>query len=305
MHRRQFIGSASMASLALGLGWLPLTARGKRKNIRWAMGLILWRNYAQPKTSLQKIIQEMHDLGLDGVEYSPRKGELEKNGLTRESFRALLREKKIAVSAHYWGAPFYDTSRKQQILEDFQTTLESLRFYGSRNVVIGPGNRHVDAPEKLIRESAPLLNELGKIAADQGIQIGIHPHYNTFIETPEEIKMAMELTDPQYVHLSPDTGHLALGGGNVLDILRTYKSRLNYFHFKDVAGPVAKRPQFGPNIRELGKGEIDFPAIMALLREIRFKGWINQEQDATGLTPLQSATESMDFIKKKLKVIYT
>jgi inosose dehydratase len=304
MNRRQFVGSASVVSLALGLGWFPLSSFEKQQNIRWAMGMILWRNYAQQKTPLQEIIQEMHDLGLDGVEYSPRKGELEKNGVTRESFRALLREKKLAVSAHYWGAPFYDTGRRKQILDDFQKMLESLKFYGSKNMVIGPGSRNIGSPAKLIRESAPVLNELGRIAADQGIQIGIHPHYNTLIETPDEIKLAMELTDPQYVYLSPDTGHLALGGGNVLDILRTYKSRLNYFHFKDVAGQVAKRPQFGPNIRELGKGEIDFPAIMAFLKEIRFKGWINQEQDATRLTPLKSATESMDYINRKLKVIY-
>ncbi len=305
MNRKQFLESASVMSLALGLGGLPLSVFDKKKNnIRWAMGMILWRNYAPEETSLQQVIQEIHDLGLDGVEYSPRRGELEKNGLTRESFRALLRTKKIAVSAHYWGAPFYDTSRKKQILNDFQETLDSLKFYESKNVVIGPGSRNIDSPEKLIRESAPVLNELGKIAADQGIQIGIHPHYNTFIETPEEIKMVMELTDQQYVYLSPDTGHLALGGGNVLEILRAYKSRLNYFHFKDVAGTVVKRPRFGPNIRELGKGEIDFPAIMTLLKEIRYKGWINQEQDATMLTPLKSATESMDYINKRLKIIY-
>lgn len=304
MNRRQFMGSASVASLALSMGWLPLSSFAKKKNIRWAMGIILWRNYARQKTPLQQVVQEMHDLGLDGIEYSPRKGELEKNGLTRESFRDLLREKKLAVSAHYWGAPFYDTSRRKEILDSFQSTVEDLKFYGSKHIVIGPGDRHVDSPAKLIRESVPLLNELGKIATGRGVQIGIHPHYNTFIETPDEIKMAMELTDPRYVHLSPDTGHLALGGGNVLEILRTYKSRLNYFHFKDVAGQVAKPPHFGPNIRELGEGDIDFPAIMALLKEIRYTGWINQEQDTTRLNPLESATESMHYIDRKLKVIY-
>ena len=293
-----------MMSLSLGLRQFPLHSFGKQKNIHWAMGMLLWRNYSKQKMSLQRVSQEMHDLGLDGVEYSPRKDELERNGLTRESFRALLEEKKIAVSAHYWGAPFYDASRKKQLLDDFQQMLESLKFYGSKNMVIGPGSRNIDSPAKLIRGSAPFLNELGRIAADQGIEIGIHPHYNTFIETPEEIRMAMELTDPQYVYLSADTGHLALGGGNVLEILRTYKSRLNYFHFKDVAGQVMNRPQFGPNIRELGKGEIDFPAIMALLKEIRFKGWINQEQDTTRLTPLGSATESINYINAKLKMLY-
>jgi inosose dehydratase len=303
MNRREFIGSASVVNLALGVGALPLGPQKKHKNVRWAMGMILWRYYSKREIPIQEAIQDMHDLGLDGIEYSPRAGELERNGLTRESFRDLLGEKKLAVSAHYWGAPFYDTTRKQETLASFQQTIESLKFYGAKNIVIGPGSRSIDTPFKLIRESAPLLNELGKIAVDQGVQIGIHPHYNTFIETPDEINLVMELTNPEYVYLSPDTGHLALGGGNVLDILRTYKTRLNYFHFKDVAGQVV-RPDFEANVRELGKGEIDFPAIMAFLKEIKFKGWINQEQDVTSLPPHDSAAESMAYIDSKLKVIY-
>ncbi|MEP7279242.1 MAG: TIM barrel protein [Bacteroidota bacterium] len=302
MDRRQFMGSASVVSLALGIRGLRLSSFEKQKNIRWAMGIILWRN-SRSNIPMQEVLQNMHDLGLDGIEYSPKKGELERNGLTRESFRDLLREKKLTVSAHYWGAPFYDASRKEEILESFQKTLESLNFYGSKNVVIGPGSRSIDTPSKLIRESAPLLNQLGKIAVDQGIQIGIHPHYNTFIETPAEIKLAMELTNPKYVYLSPDTGHLALSGGNVLDILRTYKDRLNYFHFKDVAGQVV-RPDFGSNIRELGKGEIDFPAIMNFLKEIKFKGWINQEQDTTKLSARESAVKNVAYTDSKLRVIY-
>ncbi|WP_344980615.1 sugar phosphate isomerase/epimerase family protein [Compostibacter hankyongensis] len=303
MNRRQFISSVSTVTLGAGAGMLSFPSFWGRPPIRWAMGVILWRGYAARRIPLQEVIQDMHDLGLDGVEYSPRKGELERNGLTRESFRDLLRKKKLAVSAHYWGAPFYDAGRKAEIVASFRETMESLKFYGSKNIVVGPGSRKAGDPAELIRKSAPLLNELGKMALDQGIQIGIHPHYNTFIEKPGEIDLAMELTDPRYVHLSPDTGHLAMGGGNVLEILRTYKDRLNYFHFKDVAGEV-KRPNFGPNLRELGKGEVDLPAVMRLLKEIKFRGWINQEQDSTRLTPRESATQSIAYINAKLKPIY-
>lgn len=302
MNRRHFIGSISSAALAVG-GILPLAAMDKPKNIRWAMGMILWRGYAARKIPMQEVIRDLHDLGLDGIEYSPRPGELERSGLTRESFRALLREKGLAVSGHYWGAPFYDDSKKQEILASFRETIDSVKFYGASNIIIGPGDRQAGEPADLIAKSAPLLNELGKIALDQGVRIGIHPHYNTYIEQPQEIHLVMKLTDPRYVFLSPDTGHIALGGGDVLEILRTYKERLNYFHFKDVAGQV-HRPDFGSNLRELGKGSIDFPAIMRLLKEIKFKGWINQEQDTTRLTPRESAAQSMDYINKKLKVIY-
>lgn len=299
MNRRHFIGSISSAVLAVD-GMSPVTAMDSPGNIHWAMGMILWRGYAARKIPMQEVIRDLHDLGLDGIEYSPRPGELEKSGLTRESFRDLLREKGLAVSGHYWEAPFHDAGKQQQILASFQETIGSVKFYGANNIIVGPGGRQLGDPIDLITRSAPLLNELGKIALDQEVKIGIHPHYNTYIEQPKEIHLAMQLTDPRYVFLSPDTGHIALGGGDVLEILRAYKERLNYFHFKDVAGQV-QRPDFGRNLRELGRGSIDFPAVMRFLKEIKFKGWINQEQDTTGLTPRESAAQSMDYINKKLK----
>jgi inosose dehydratase len=301
MDRRQFVSSVSATALAVGGSLFPFPSLAKAKDIRWSMGWILWRNYRTRKIPLQEAVQDLHDLGLQGIEYTPRKDELARHGLTRESFRDLLKENGLAVTGHYFGAPFHDAVKKKQIMASFQESIDSLKFYGAKNIIIGPpGSRAGENHSELIRKAAPFLNELGKIALDNGVEIGIHPHYNCIIETPEEIHLAMELTDPEYVFLSADTGHIALGGGNVIEILRTYKERLNYFHFKDVAGSVT-RPNFAPNLRELGNGEIDFPAIMALLNEAHYKGWINVEQDATTLTPRESASQSMAYINKKLK----
>lgn len=302
MNRRRFIGSVSVASLAAGCGVLPFSSLHK-KDIRWSMGLILWRNYTGRKISLQEAIQNMHDLGLDGVEYTPRKDELARNGLTRESFRDLLKDKDLSVSGHYVGDVSSIPNKKSQFMASFQETIDSLKFYGSKNIILGPPSGAAgESHEEIIRKTAPVINELGKIALDQGIEMGIHPHYNGSIESPAEIRLVMNLTDPKYVFLSADTGHIALGGGNVIEILRTYKERLNYFHLKDVAGKVS-RPGFGPNLRELGQGEIDFPVIIALLKEIRYKGWLNVEQDFSQLTPRESASQSMEYINKKLKTI--
>jgi inosose dehydratase len=303
MNRRQFISSVSVAALAVGGSGLPFPSFGKSKDIRWSMGWILWRNYPERQIPLQEAVQDMHNLGLEGIEFTPRKEELARYGLTREHFRDMLKEKGLRVSGHYFGAPFHDVSRKKQILASFYEKVESLKFYGSKNIIIGPpGYRAGSDHKELIRKAAPLLNELGKMAHEEGIEIGIHPHYNCIIETPEEIHLSMELTDPKYVFLSADTGHIALGGGNVVEILRTYQNRLNYFHFKDVAGQ-ATRAGFAGNLREMGQGEIDFPAVMALLEDIKYKGWINVEQDATKLTPRESAVQSMEYINRKLKAV--
>ena len=272
-------------------------------NIRWAQGFLLWRNFKEART-LQDALNDLHSVGVDGIEFSPLSNELEKYGLTKETFQQLMAEKKLAIAGNYLSAPFYDLTKRGEILLEATKRFALLKEFGGKNIIIGPPSAPANADRlQLIKQQAPLLNEIGQRAQAQGLQIGLHPHLNTLIETPAEIDVAMETTDPRYVSLSADTGHIHLAGGNVLSILRKYKSRLNYFHFKDGVRPFV-RPDFKPNLRELGKGEVDFPGVMRLLKEIRFTGWINVEQDSTTLTPRDSCRISMEYVKKTLQPIY-
>jgi inosose dehydratase len=320
MDRRQFIKNAAFTSVIIAGGAKLAACASKTKsvtNVRWSMGWILWRDFKNANISISEAIKNMSDLGLDGIEFTPRKDELSKFGFTRESFRDLLTEKKLSVTGNYFRGDFYDPEKHDEILSNFNNTLENLKFYGAKNVIIEPpgrggwvdqnyasgGGNESEIPDK-IKAMAPFLSKLGKIANDSGIEIGLHPHLNTIVENPAEIDMFMELTDPNYVGIVPDTGHIQLGGGNPVEIIRKYSSRVCYFHLKDVTGTF-ERPNFGPNIRELGNGEVDFQEVMKVLKEIEYKGWINVEQDYTVMTPLESATESMGYINKIMKPIYT
>lgn len=306
MNRRQFVINAAMTSTIMaGTGLFSYAAKmaAAGKNVRWSMGWILWREFSSRKIPLSEAIQDLSDLGLDGIEFTPRKDELSKHGFTREKFRDLLAEKKLNVTGHYFSAPFQDSTQREKVILSFKDTLEDLKFYGAKNVIIGPPltpDRRDNL--KFVRNMAPILDELGNMAVDSGMEIGIHQHVNTMIETSGEVDLIMSLTNPKYVFFSPDTGHLALAGCNVINTLRKYRERLNYFHFKDVKGTFS-RPDFAPNLRELGQGEIDYHGIMAFLKEIKYKGWLNVEQDHTFLTPRESATKSMEFINTKLKPI--
>ena len=321
MDRRQFIKNAAITSIMIA-GGSKLTSCAAVKvksatNIRWSMGWILWRDFKGQNIPLSEAVQNLSDLGVDGIEFSPRKGELEKFGFTRESFKDLLAEKKLLVSGNYFGGNFHDQSQHDSITSSFKDVLENLKFYGAKNVVVGPPGRgnwsdyqHSASDGKesevmgKIRAMAPFLNELGKMAVDSGMEIGLHPHLNTIVEKPDEIDLIMELTDPEYVKMAPDTGHIFLGGGNVVEIIDKYRNRINYVHLKDAAGTF-QRPDFGENIREMGNGEIDFQAVMKILKKINYKGWLNVEQDFTPMTPYESAAQSMKYINGTMKPIYT
>jgi inosose dehydratase len=281
------------------------TFAAPQPRIRWAQGYLLWRNFKGAQLTLQDALNDLRAVGADGIEFSPQGSELERNNLTTTTFKQLMIEKKLAISGNYLSAPFYDPAKREEILQEASQRFALLKEFGGKNVIIGPPGVKAEVDRnQLIKQQAPLLNEIGQRAQDQGLQIGLHPHLNTLVETPAEIDLAMATTDPRYVHFSADTGHIHLAGGDVPAILRKYKTRLNYFHFKDGVRPFV-RPDFKPNLRELGRGEVDFPKVMKLLKEIRFTGWINIEQDTTTLTPQESCRISMEYVNKTLKPIYT
>jgi inosose dehydratase len=272
--------------------------------IRWAQGFLLWRNFKDQTLTLQDALNDLRNVGSDGIEFSPVANELEKYGLIESACKQLMAERKLSLAGNYFSAPFHDLTKRDEILAEAEKRFSLLKAFNAKNIIIGPTGIPANANRnQLIKQQASLLNEIGKRANAQGLQIGIHPHLNTLVETPAEIDLAMEMTDARYVGLSADTGHIHLAGGNVVAILRKHKTRLNYFHFKDGVRPFT-RPDFKPNLRELGKGEVDFPGVMRLLKEIRFSGWVNIEQDATTLTPRESSRVSMEYVNKTLKPIY-
>ncbi|MEI6667361.1 MAG: TIM barrel protein, partial [Acidobacteriota bacterium] len=154
-----------------------------------------------------------------------------------------------------------------------------------------------------IARIAPVLEEIGRRARAQGVSVGVHPHLNTVVETPEETDAIMARCDPALVGLALDTGHFHLAGGDVVGAIKKHGARLNYLHFKDGVRPFT-RPDFFPNLRDLGKGEVDFPGVMRALKTLAYQGWINVEQDFTATSPGESCRASMDYVHRVLRPIY-
>jgi sugar phosphate isomerase/epimerase len=293
---------------ALALGALPGTvaaqsSRSPRK-IRWAAGWLLWRDFKGRTLTLADALKDLKDAGADGIEFTPRPGELDAAGLTLDTVARMLKDAGLVVSAHYFSGPFCDAAKKAEILSQAQEHLDRLKTFGAVNLVIGPPR----APEGMSRADAiarmaPVLNDLGRHARSQGLAIGIHPHLNTVVETPDEADALLAQCDPAFVGLALDTGHCYLAGGDVVGAVRKHGARLNYFHFKDAVRPFA-RPDFFPNLRDLGKGEVDFPGVMRALRDLGYAGWVNVEQDFTATTPGESCRASMAYVRSTLAPIY-
>jgi inosose dehydratase len=148
-----------------------------------------------------------------------------------------------------------------------------------------------------------------KVKAETGLRTVFHHHCAGYVETPSEVDQLMALTDPALVGLVLDMGHFRFGGGDPLAALKKHQARIWHIHFKDCHPEIAAKSALegwdyfqsvGNGVFcELGKGGVNFPAIVEELTRQNYSGWIVVEQDVLpGMgNPKVCAQKNREYIK--------
>ncbi|HEY1805653.1 MAG TPA: sugar phosphate isomerase/epimerase [Terracidiphilus sp.] len=148
---------------------------------------------------------------------------------------------------------------------------------------------------------------------ETGLRTVFHHHCAGYVETPDEIEQLLDKTNPDRLGLVFDAGHYVHGtgteDGNLLPALERFKERIWYIHLKDLEPNVARQSRekewdYFTAMRnglypELGKGCIDFPALLRWLAARDYKGYALVEQDILpGMgTPKESAARSREYLR--------
>lgn len=172
---------------------------------------------------------------------------------------------------------------------------------------ITPADGLDDAGWKTLAAGA---NRVARAVRDKtGLRTVFHHHCATFVETPAEIDQLMTRTDPSLLGLCLDTGHAAFGGGDPLATLDTWRSRIWHVHVKDCDPAIRKRAaaekwDYTESVRhglfcELGRGDVDFPAVLDRLAGSGYEGWLVVEQDVLPSmgTPAESAARNRAYLR--------
>ena len=183
------------------------------------------------------------------------------------------------------------------------------RLGGTFLQVTDGGNPTKEYSPETIRSLGARMNALGKMAQDFGLTLGYHPHFGTIGETRQGLGRVLEATDPRYVKLIADVAHLALGGSDPAEVIRTYAQRLCFLHLKDTRKDIAavawrdrdRVEKMGPPFCEIGLGVVNYAAVVQTLRTVGFSGWVIVELDTGNSTlggPDASASENRDALRE-------
>jgi inosose dehydratase len=286
---------------------------------------ILWNNVDIAElrlgTEAAAILDDIARTGYDGCQLGlgfPEGDEL----------RAALAARDLRLAEVYASIPATVDGPTSGALDEVRERLRLLRAGGGEVLCIAfDGSPDRDAfAGRAADPATPRLTDDGwagtialleTIAAETraaGARIAFHPHAGTYIETPDEVERLAGSIDAAVLPFCLDVGHYTVGGGDPVAALRRYGERVTHVHLKDVDREVLAGLRdgtvrgFSAGIRlrlftELGAGVLDLDAILGVLAERAYRGWLMIEQDSGWPPPAESAAIGRRVLAASLRRI--
>ena len=269
-----------------------------------------------------QVIDEMHATGYAGTEL----GDWGFMPTDTEELRAELKARDLKLLASWVSVWLHDPERHAASEADAVRTARQLAAVGGPNAMIVLGNDPYGDPMRTLN-AGRITPEMGMdeaqwatfaaganriaraVKRETGLRTVFHHHIGTWVETPDETARFLAMTDPAVLGLCFDTGHCRFGGGDPITMLNRHADRIWHVHFKDHDPAVAAQSRVhgwggvesvGHGLFcELGKGDVDFPGVLARLRELGYPGWIVVEQDVLpGMgSPKESAARNRSYLR--------
>jgi len=157
---------------------------------------------------------------------------------------------------------------------------------------VGP-QKTMDAFKKLADD----FNKQGEICKNHGVKFAYHNHGYTFDELEGQIPQdyLMENTDPDLVDFEMDTYWVYTAGFDPIAYIKKYPNRFTLGHVKDKDGDIDFSEANGSIL--VGKGIMDFPAILRAGKDNGMKYFIVEQERFEGTNPMEAAEKNAAFMK--------
>jgi inosose dehydratase len=267
----------------------------------------------------RKVLKDCSEAGYRGIELGPV-GFMPENP---SELGEALDECGLSLIGGVVFRPFHDPGQWLDVVDGAERTCKALASHGARHLVLidsisprrAPTAGRADEAERMDKaEWTAFRNRIVTIARMgaevYGLTVGVHAHAGGFIDFEPELERLLDEVDPEVLKICFDTGHHSYAGFDPVAFMRRHMDRISYVHFKDIdpvvkADAIAKRTGFydacGQGIFcNLGRGDVDFPAVRRLLLDHGFTGWCTVEQDCDptlDVSPLDDARANRAYLQ--------
>jgi inosose dehydratase len=259
----------------------------------------VWFDRDPKQTPWGRFLDELSGVGYEWLELGPYgylptdparlADELDRRGL------------KVAGGTMHGESGLHRSGDWPAILAKTRKVAELTAAVGGRHLVFVPVPGYRDDSTGAYLEPAELepdqwatmvraADELGRVVAEEhGLRLQFHPHADSHVETREQTERFLADTDPRYVNLCLDTGHLAYRRADSVELIRRYPDRIGYVHIKQMDPAVVDRAEredlaFGQAVAlgascEPPKGLPEVPPVVDALSELDAELFVVVEQD--------------------------
>ncbi len=267
----------------------------------------------------RRVLKECAQAGYTGIELGPVGFMPEDPGILTEA----LDEHGLDLIGGVVFRAFHDPHQWDNVLDGAVRTCKALVAHGAQHLVlidsISPrraptAGRAQDAELMDAAEWAAFRDRIAHVARmgaeEHGLTVGIHAHAAGFMDFEPELERLLGEVPEDVLKICFDTGHHSYAGFDPVAFMRKHMKRISYMHFKDISPSVkADVISRGTGFYEacgqgifcnLGKGDVDFPAVRQILLDHRFDGWCTVEQDCDptlDVSPVDDARANREYLQ--------
>jgi inosose dehydratase len=288
-------------------------------SIRFGVSPIAWINDDLPalggNTPLDSVLDEARDVGFEGIELG---GKFPRDP---KELQALLNRHQLALVGGWYSANLLTRSAAAEI-QAMQPHLGLLKAMGCGVFIIAETSNAIHCDQNSALSATPRLSasawdEFGRKLTDvadylagAGLRMAYHHHLGTVVESQQDLDRFLKSTS-RAVGLTVDTGHAALGGIDVLALIRDHPLRVAHVHCKDIRSRVFQRVKaegksflsgvIGGMFTVPGDGDLEFAGVMQALARIGYAGWIivEAEQDPAVANPRVFAALGLKTLRRE------
>lgn len=219
--------------------------------------------------------------------------------------------------------PFHDPTKWDDAMDASVRTCKALEAHSARHLVLidsisarraPTAGRASEAEQMSNAEWSTFRDRLATVARmgteEFGLTVGVHAHAAGFLDFEPEFERLLDEVDESILKICFDTGDHSYAGFDPVTFMKRHIGRISYVHFKDIdpavkADVIERRTDFYKACGEgifcnLGRGDVNFPAVRQVLVDAGFDGWCTVEQDCDptlDVSPIDDARANRRFLE--------